>query len=118
MRGRAGGLLGRMLVNVSCFSFGFDFSICQYEKVLNERTPSGGSGPGGVNTSFLCHRHSPGSVQVINRKFKFWRLQSKPLTCPSVLCSRPYRMAEISRLTPRFIFSRVIHHLLTKHAGF
>lgn len=64
-------------MNVSCFSFGFDFSICQYEKVLDERPPSGRSGPGGVNTSFLCRRHSQGSVQVINRKFKCWRVASK-----------------------------------------
>lgn len=35
----AGGLLGRMRVNVLCFSFGFDFPITRFEKVLDEMAP-------------------------------------------------------------------------------
>ena len=65
------------------------FSICRFGNVLDERPASGGSGSSSsrVNMRFFRRRPSQGSVQVV-RELICWRLEVKPLTFPSVLCSR------------------------------
>lgn len=45
-------------------------------------------------------------------------LQANPLTFPPVLCSRPYRMAKISGLTPGSYFPELSTYLLSNHGGF